>query len=176
MTTETLTPLHHRAAHHDPAAARQAVEMFEAEEKRKDEAREVTRGRVLTVGRLMLATMFAVTGFDKLINFSASARHLFNMDVNDPEFVIFASLVIEIAGALFLALGWKTRRIAVGLAGYLGFVSLLALAYFPPEFSKLFLIANVGVVGGLLALVANGAGPLSLDARQEKKEAIARAS
>ncbi len=174
MTAETLIPVHHRAAHHDPEAARKAVEMFEAEEKRELDRKELIRGRVFASGRMLLAAMFFVTGFDKLINFNAESVQLFNYDVGDPSVVLGFSLLIELAGAVLLALGYKTRRVALGLSIYLGLVSLLAIAYFPPAFSKLFFIANVGVVGGLLALIANGAGPISLDARTAMKEEIAR--
>ena len=174
MTAETLIPVHHGARHHDPEAARKAVELFEQEEKREQERREAIRSRVYASGRMLLAVMFFVTGLDKLLNFNAESTQLFNLDVGDPSVVLGFSLAIELAGAVLLALGFKTRRVALGLAIYLGLVSLLAIAYFPPAFSKLFFIANVGVVGGLMFLIANGAGAISLDARTAMKEEIAR--
>ncbi|MFT3842096.1 MAG: DoxX family protein [Myxococcaceae bacterium] len=172
MTAQTLT---HHAAHHDPEAARRAVEMFEAEEKRALDRKELVRGRVFASGRILLAGTFFVAALDKILNFNAESLALFNLDVGDPSAVLFGALVVESVGALLLALGWQTRRVAVGLAVYLGLVSLLAMAYFPPAFATMFLIANVGLVGGLLFLVANGAGPLSIDARKELKEELARA-
>ncbi len=172
MTAETMIPGHQRAAHHDPEAARRAVELAEAEDRKKLAHVEKLHGSVHFTARLVLAAMFIVVGLDKLLNFRAEAEHLFNLDVTDPEFPLAGALVIELVGGALLALGWATRRIAVGLSVYLGGVSLLALAYFPPEFSRLFLIANIGLVGGLLMLAAHGAGPNSLDARKAAKENV----
>ena len=175
MTAQTLSPVHHQhAGHHDPDAARKAVELFEAEEKRELDRKELIRGRVFASGRMLIAAMFFVTGIDKLINFSAESTQLFNLDVGDPSVVLGASMVIELIGATLLLLGYKTRRVALGMSVYLGLVSLLAIAYFPPAFSKLFFIANVAIIGGLLAFIANGAGPISLDARKATKEELAR--
>lgn len=172
MTAQTIT---HHAAHHDPEAARRAVEMFEAEEKREIDHRDMIRGRTFASGRILLAGMFLVAGLDKLLHFDAESTQLFNMDVGDPTVVLGGALLIELGGAVMLALGWHTRKVAVGLAVYLALVSLLAMAYFPPAFATLFLIANVGLVGGLLFLVANGAGPISIDANRAMKEELARA-
>ncbi len=170
MTAETMIPGHQRAAHHDPEAARRAIELAEAEEQKKFARVERIHGRTHLAGRLVIAAMFVVVGLDKALNFNAESEHLFNLDFNEPMLPLAGAMLIELVGGVLLALGWATRRVAVGLSVYLGMVSLVALAYFPPEFSRLFLIANMGMIGGLLLLIGDGAGPRSVDAAKRAKQ------
>jgi putative oxidoreductase len=81
------------------------------------------------------------------------------------------AIVVEIVGPLALLVGFQVRWAALALAVF----TLVATVFFhnfwamPAEqqfVQQLMFFKNLGVVGGLLALVASGAGAWSLDARQ----------
>jgi putative oxidoreductase len=88
-----------------------------------------------------------------------------------PELAAAVAIVVEVGGALALILGFGTRFAALALAVF----TLVATVVFhnfwavPAEqvmVQQLMFFKNVGVVGGLLALTAFGAGALSVDARR----------
>ncbi len=72
-------------------------------------------------------------------------------------------IVTEVLGALAIILGAKTRPVAVLLAGF----SLLTAITFHQNLAvqeqMVNFLKNVSIAGGFLLLVANGAGPLSID-------------
>ena len=75
-------------------------------------------------------------------------------------------ILTEVAGALAIILGWKTRVVAFLLSGYSLLTALLFHLHFSDELQLINFLKNVSIAGGFLLLVANGAGPLSLDQRR----------
>ncbi len=68
-------------------------------------------------------------------------------------------------GAIAIILGWQTRVTAFLLAGYSVLTALIFHANFADQIEMIMFLKNVSIAGGFLLLVANGAGPLSLDRR-----------
>ena len=114
-------------------------------------------------GRALLASLFLLSGLSKLGAYSATAAYMASARV--PGALLPAVITIEVLGALAIVLGWKTRVAAILLAGF----SLLAAFTFHNNFADqiqmIMFLKNVSITGGFLLLVANGAGPLSLDRR-----------
>jgi putative oxidoreductase len=81
-----------------------------------------------------------------------------------PELFLAASLTLDIVGALLIMVGWRTRAVAVLLAGY----CVLAMAIYHGRIDSVAdlmpLLRNMPLVGGLLVLAAVGAGAWSVDA------------
>jgi putative oxidoreductase len=80
-----------------------------------------------------------------------------------------AVIATEVLGALAIILGWKTRIVAFLLAG---FSLLTAIAFhnnLADQTQLIMFFKNLSIAGGFLLLVANGAGPLSLDRRSANK-------
>src|SRR5882672_482184 len=61
--------------------------------------------------------------------------------------------------------GWQTRVSAFLLAGFTLLAALLFHRNFADQIQMIMFVKNVAITGGLLLLVANGAGALSLDRR-----------
>jgi len=81
------------------------------------------------------------------------------------------ALLIEIVGSLALLAGFGTRIAALVLATFTLVASFFFHAYWSVPADQAFVTQllfwkNIAVVGGLLALAANGAGDFSLDARK----------
>lgn len=123
------------------------------------------------VARILLAVLFLPAGLSKIAGFSGTVGYIGSAGLPLPELAAAMAIMVEIGGALALILGFGTRFAALALALF----TLVATVVFhnfwavPAEqvmVQQLMFFKNVGVVGGLLALVAFGAGKLSLDARR----------
>ena len=115
------------------------------------------------VGRVLLASLFLLSGLTKLGAYSATAAYMASAGV--PGALLPVVVATEVLGALAVILGWKTRIAATLLAGF----SLLAAFTFHNNFADqiqmIMFLKNVSITGGFLLLTANGAGPLSIDRR-----------
>ena len=114
-------------------------------------------------GRIFLSALFLLSGVGKIGSYAATAGYMSSVGV--PGALLPAAIAVEVFGALAIILGWKTRITALLLAG---FTMLTAFAFhnnFSDQIQMIMFLKNVSIAGGFLLLVANGAGPLSLDRR-----------
>jgi putative oxidoreductase len=117
-------------------------------------------------GRSLLSVLFLLSGVGKIGAYAATAGYMSSVGV--PSVLLPVVIATEVLGATAIILGWETRITAFLLAGY----SLLTALIFHPNFADqiemIMFLKNVSIAGGFLLLVANGAGPLSLDRRLAK--------
>ena len=123
------------------------------------------------LARLLLAALFLPAGLSKIGNFAGTAGYIGSVGLPLPELGAAIAIVVEVALPILLIIGLYARQAALGLAIF----TLLATVFFhnywamPAEqqfMQSLMFFKNIGVVGGLLAVAAFGAGRLSLDARR----------
>jgi putative oxidoreductase len=67
-------------------------------------------------GRILLAVLFLLSGIGKIVGYEATAGYMSAMGV--PAAMLPATIVLEIAGAIAIIAGWKTRITALLLAGF----------------------------------------------------------
>jgi putative oxidoreductase len=77
-----------------------------------------------------------------------------------------AVVATEVLGSIALILGWKTRVVAVLLAGFTLLAAFLFHNNFADQTQMIMFLKNISITGGLLLVAVHGAGPLSLDARR----------
>lgn len=125
---------------------------------------------VALIGRLLLAYVFVPAGFSKIMGFAGTVGYITSKGLPLPEVAAAIAIVIELGFGLALLVGFKARIAAFGLAVF----TLVAAIFFHnywavPEAQQmvqtLMFNKNLGIVGGLLAFVAFGAGRLSIDKR-----------
>jgi putative oxidoreductase len=118
-------------------------------------------------GRFLLGLLFLLSGLGKLGAYGSTAAYMSAAGV--PGALLPAVIATEVFGALAIVLGWKTRIAAFLLAGF----SLLTAVTFHNKLGDqtqmIMFFKNLSIAGGFLLLVANGAGPLSLDRRSINK-------
>jgi len=124
----------------------------------------------LLIGRIMLAAIFVISGYDKLRNFAATVSYIASKGLPLPEAGAVLAVAVELGLGVLLILGLKTRWAALVLAAF-----TLAATYFfhafwaMPDAQKmmqsLMFQKNLAIVGGLLALAVAGAGAFSIDRR-----------
>jgi len=118
-------------------------------------------------GRILLASLFLLSGLTKLSAYGATAAYMASTGVSPALLPLV--IATELLGSLAVILGWHTRIAAFLLAGF----TLLAAGFFHNHFGDpiqmIMFLKNVSIAGAFLMLVANGAGPLSLDHRRSAR-------
>ena len=122
----------------------------------------------LLAGRLLLANIFVISGFDKIGGFAGTAKYMAAKGMPMPEVLLVGAIAIEFIGGLMLAVGWKARWAAWVILGF----TLIASFVFHPYWSvpadqvhaeTIQFNKNLAIVGGLLYVAFTGPGRLSLD-------------
>lgn len=124
------------------------------------------------LARLLLAALFLPAGISKIGGFAGTAGYIGSVGLPMPELGAAIAIAVEVLGGIALIIGLGTRWAALALAVFTLVASFFFHAYWalPAEqqmMQQLMFMKNIGVVGGLLALAAFGAGAFSLDARRK---------
>jgi putative oxidoreductase len=114
-------------------------------------------------GRVILSLLFLVSGLGKIAAFSATVDYMAAMGV--PGVLLPIAIVTEVVGAIAIVLGWQTRIFAFLLAGYCLLTAFVFHSNFDDPIEMVMFLKNFSIAGGLLLLVANGAGSFSFDRR-----------
>jgi putative oxidoreductase len=122
-------------------------------------------------GRVLLASLFLPAGISKLTGFAGTVGYIASVGLPLPAVGAVLALLVEIVGSVALIAGFGTRIAALVLALFTLVASFFFHAFWAVPADQAFMVQllffkNVAVVGGLLALAANGAGGWSLDARR----------
>ncbi len=123
------------------------------------------------IARVLLAALFIPAGLGKITGFSGTVGYIGSVGLPLPELGAVIAIVIEVGAGVALLLGVGTRWAALALALFTLVASVFFHNYWamPAEqqfMQQLLFMKNMGVVGGLLALAAWGAGAFSIDARR----------
>jgi putative oxidoreductase len=117
-------------------------------------------------GRSLLSVLFLLSGVGKIGAYAGTAAYMSSLGV--PSVLLPVVIATEVLGALAIILGWQTRVTALLLAGFSLVTALVFHSNFGDQIEMIMFLKNVSIAGGFLLLVANGAGPLSLDRRRAK--------
>jgi len=115
------------------------------------------------IGRLFLSLIFVMSGVSKISSFAGTQAYMESAGV--PGLLLPAVIALEILGGLAVILGWHTRVVAFLLAGFSLLSAILFHSNFADQMQTIMFMKNLGLAGGFLILVAQGAGAFSLDAR-----------
>jgi putative oxidoreductase len=116
------------------------------------------------IGRVLLALMFVLAGFNKISTYSGVQGYMESVGV--PGALLPVVIALELIGGLILMLGWHTRLTAFLLAGFTILATLIFHSNIGDQTQFLFFMKNLSIAGGLLLVVSHGAGPYSVDNRQ----------
>jgi putative oxidoreductase len=114
-------------------------------------------------GRILLATMFVLSGFTKISAYSGTQQYMEAVGV--PGVLLPLVIVLELVGGLMIAAGFFTRITALALAGFTLLSAVLFHADFGDQMQTILFLKNLSIAGGFLMLTAFGPGALSVDAR-----------
>ena len=118
------------------------------------------------LGRLLIALIFVVAGVGKIGGYAGTQGYMESMGV--PGMLLPLVIALELLGGLAIILGWQTRVVAFLLAGFCIVSGVLFHGEISDSMQRIQLLKNLGLAGGFLFLVANGAGAWSLDNRRSR--------
>jgi putative oxidoreductase len=117
-------------------------------------------------GRVLLASLFLISGLGKIASYAGAAGYMATAGV--PGALLPLVIATEVLGGIAVILGWQTRIVALLLAGFSLLTALIFHTHFSDQTQTVMFLKNVSIAGGLLLLVANGAGWLSIDSRPRR--------
>jgi putative oxidoreductase len=118
----------------------------------------------LLVGRILIAIPFVMGGINKIGGFAGTQKYMEAFGV--PGLLLPLVILLEIGAGLAVAIGFQTRLAALALAGFTLLAGVLFHGKLSDPVQAIMFFKNVAMTGGMLALVAAGAGAWSIDGRR----------
>jgi len=125
---------------------------------------------VALVGRILLATIFVISGFNKIGGFEGVVGAIASKGLPVPQVLAALTVALELGGGILLIVGYQTRLVAL-----LFFLWLIPTTFIFHKFWGIDaaqvqnqmnnFLKNVSIMGGMLLLCAFGPGTYSVDKR-----------
>ena len=119
-------------------------------------------------GRLLIGLPFAMSGLSKLAAIGPTTDMIRAAGLPLPPLALAVSVTVEVGGGLLLIAGFQTRIVAAALALFALATAFSFHSNFADQNQMIHFLKNVMMAGGLLQIVAFGAGALSVDNRGVK--------
>ncbi len=121
------------------------------------------------VGRLLIGLPFMMSGISKIMGYDATIALIKSSTLPLPPAVAYAgAIAIEVGCGLLIMVGYRTRVVASIFALFCLATAVFFHAHFSDPNQTFHFIKNVVMAGGLLQIVAYGAGAFSIDSRRSK--------
>jgi len=122
-------------------------------------------------GRILLALIFVISGYNKLVGFDGTVGYIASKGLPLPQLAAAAAIAIELIGGILLVIGWQARWAATAIFLFLIPTTLIFHAFWAAPAANLQMetiqfMKNLCIMGGMLYVMAFGAGPLSVDNRK----------
>jgi putative oxidoreductase len=118
------------------------------------------------LGRVLLMSLFLLSGLGKIGAYAATASYMASAGV--PGALLPMVIAVEVLGSIAIILGWQTRAVSLLMTGFCLATALLFHNNFADQMQMVMFLKNLCITGAFLMLAANGAGAFSLDARNAK--------
>ena len=122
-------------------------------------------------GRILLALLFVVSGLGKITGFEGTVGYIAARGLPLPQLAAMASIIVELGGGILLIVGWQARWAAAVLFLFLIPTTLLFHGFWAASAAQvqnqtIHFMKNLCIMGGMLYVMAFGAGPFSVDNRK----------
>jgi putative oxidoreductase len=118
--------------------------------------------------RILLAQLFILSGVAKIGGFAGTAAFMAGVGLPAAHILLSLTIALEIGGGLLLIAGWQTRWVAAAFCGFIFLTAIIVHPFWNSD-AAVFLsqlnhfMKNLALMGGMLYVMAYGAGPFSLD-------------
>jgi putative oxidoreductase len=123
------------------------------------------------VGRFLLGLIFVLSGLGKLGSWGPTIQYMEAKGFFLTPLFLAGAVAVEVIGGVMLIAGYRARLAAAALAGFTILAAFLFHAFWVlPQGDQAMVemtmfMKNLSITGGLLMVVALGAGGRSFDAR-----------
>lgn len=118
------------------------------------------------VGRVLLSAIFVLSGLSKISAPAGMIGYIESIGLPFPTLALAIAILVEVVGGAALVLGYRARLVAAGLAAFSVATALAFHFQLGDQNQFIHFFKNIAMAGGLLQVVAFGAGRFSLDARR----------
>lgn len=123
-------------------------------------------GALPLVGRIAIAAIFVLSGLGKIAQPGYTIAYIQSAGLPLPQIAFAIAVLVELGGGLALIAGFRTRIVAGGLALFSLATAFAFHNNLADQNQFIHFFKNVAMTGGLLQIVAYGAGRYALDARR----------
>lgn len=121
------------------------------------------------LGRILIALVFVLAGINKLGTIDATSANMASHGIPYATDLVWGAVALELIGGTMLIAGLLTRLAAAALFFYTLALAVLFHPYWAAadaaaRTQHAFFFNHLAMMGGMLYVVAFGAGPFSLDA------------
>jgi putative oxidoreductase len=102
--------------------------------------------------RVLMALIFLMSGLSKIGGFEATQGYMESVGV--PGMLLPVVIIVEVAAAIALIVGWKVRYSAYALAAFTLVAALIFHSNFADQMQMIMFMKNIAMVGGLLAIAS----------------------
>ena len=118
--------------------------------------------------RILLAQLFIVSGIGKIGGFAGTAAYMAGMGLPAAKALLVLTIALEVGGGALLLVGWQARWVAAAFCGFTFLASMVFHPFWNTEPASAMsqlnnFMKNLAIMGGMLYVMAYGAGPLSVD-------------
>ncbi|WP_158901379.1 DoxX family protein [Burkholderia sp. L27(2015)] len=129
---------------------------------------EDRKNELLLVARILLVVLFVKFGWVKVTDFSGTVAYMAKTGAPLPMLAAIIAVVMEVAVAIAIGVGFYARPLAIVLAIYTLGTSMIAHHYWNmtgmAEYTNMVnFYKNLSIIGGFLLLSVTGPGKYSLD-------------
>ncbi len=123
-------------------------------------------GHVLAAaGRVLIAAIFVLSGIGKIANPQATIGYIASAGLPFAPAALIGAALIEVGGGLARIAGFRTRFVALVLAGFSVVAAFAFHAHFADQNQLIHFLKNLAMAGGLLQVAAFGSGRIGFDKR-----------
>jgi putative oxidoreductase len=121
------------------------------------------------IGRILLSLIFVLSGISKLGALAATSAHMAAYGIPYANDLVWGAVVLELGGGILLIVGFLTRLVAAAFFFYVLTLAVIFHAYWTMTGAQAHaqhtdFFQHLAIMGGMLFVVAFGAGPYSIDA------------
>jgi putative oxidoreductase len=120
---------------------------------------------IAAAGRLLIAVLFIMSGLSKLAAPAMTQGYIASVGLPAPLLGYLIAIIVEVGGGILLLVGFQTRIVGLVMAIFTMATAVFFHHDFADQNTMVHFLKNVAITGGLLQVVAFGAGPFSIDAR-----------
>lgn len=132
---------------------------------------EASKNALALVARLSISLIFVLSGFSKITGWSDTAAYMVSKGMTAVPLFLALAIFIELGAGMMVMLGYRARLGALALIIFvipttIIFHNFWALQASEQQLQMIMFLKNLSILGGLLMIVAYGAGKFSLDGRR----------
>lgn len=135
------------------------------------------QGPLAVLGRLLLCGIFLMSAVgNKIPHFTEVAKLMDKVGVPAPQLMLVGAIVFLIVGSLSVIVGYQARFEALLLLIFLILATYYFHAFWKVDQDQVqnqmaHFMKNLALMGAMLFLIANGPGPMSVDAKLSQPRA-----